>query len=198
MWSRCLRSRPELVPRRVRSVKDAKRKIFQWSTRYNEVLRRRRPQSATRGRKATPAECDADVGVVEAHTELELWHARTWGSGRRGLSDVYANRRRKGARRQNAGSYWVRLGPEIIEKIHGRIVVIAQERSSKVRGYGWTRQSPKLIFIIRPIAACWAPAFVCWRGRWNGSSRSLRVRESGCGTGCAVSVIALWNCARQP
>src|SRR5437899_12597075 len=156
-----------------------------------EALRRRWPQSARRRRKATPAEV--------ATRMLALKHIRNWSFDtleREVRADmVYRMFTRVGDEKLPDAKTLARiecaLGPEIIEKIHGRIVVIAQEeRSSKVRGYGWKRQSPKLIFIIRPIAACWATACA------DADDETDRQDRSGCGR-AGAEPDAQWQSSRD-
>ena len=93
-----------------------------------EALRRRRPQSATRGRKGTPAEV--------ALRMLVLKHMRNWSfeiverEVRANL--VYRMFTRVGAEKvpdaKTLGKIERALGPEIIEKVQGRIVGIAAEK----------------------------------------------------------------------
>ena len=93
-----------------------------------DALARRWPLSRTRGRPGTPA----DV-VVRL---LLLKHMRNWSYAilerevRANL--VYRQFTRVGARRvpdaKTLGKLGVTLGPEIIQKIHQRVVAIAQEK----------------------------------------------------------------------
>ena len=93
-----------------------------------EALRRRRPQSATRGRKGTPAEV--------ALRTLVLKHMRNWSfeiierEVRAKL--VYRMFTRVGAEKvpdaKTLGRIERALGPEIIQKVQGRIVLIAAEK----------------------------------------------------------------------
>ena len=93
-----------------------------------EALRRRRPQSATRGRKGTPAEV--------ALRTLVLKHMRNWSfeiverEVRANL--VYRMFTRVGAEKvpdaKTLGRIERALGPEIIQKVQGRIVGIAAEK----------------------------------------------------------------------
>ena len=93
-----------------------------------EALRRRRPQSATRGRKGTPAEV--------ALRMLVLKHMRNWSfeiverEVRANL--VYRMFTRVGAEKvpdaKTLGRIERALGPEIIQKVQGRIVGIAAEK----------------------------------------------------------------------
>src|SRR5215467_9570177 len=93
-----------------------------------EAVRRRRPQSATRGRKGTPAEV--------ALRMLVLKHMRNWSfeiverEVRANL--VYRMFTRVGAEKvpdaKTLGRIERALGPEIIQKVQGRIVGIAAEK----------------------------------------------------------------------
>ena len=93
-----------------------------------DALARRWPNSRTRGRPGTPA----DV-VVRL---LLLKHIRNWSYAilerevRANL--VYRQFTRVGARKvpdaKTLGKLGVALGPEIIQKIHQRVVAIAQEK----------------------------------------------------------------------
>lgn len=95
-----------------------------------EALRGRRPQSATRGRKGTPAEV--------ALRMLALKHMRNWSFNtlerevRANL--VYRVFTRVGAEKVPDAKTLARientLGPEIFQKMHGRIVGIARERKA--------------------------------------------------------------------
>jgi len=93
-----------------------------------EALARRWPQSRTRGRKGTPAEVVLRL--------LLLKHLRNWSYAvlerevRANL--VYRQFTRVGADRvpdaKTLGKLGLALGPEIIERIHQRVVAIAQEK----------------------------------------------------------------------
>jgi IS5 family transposase len=93
-----------------------------------EALARRRPQSRTRGRKGTPAEVVLRL--------LLLKHIRNWSYAvlerevRANL--VYRQFTRVGAEKvpdaKTLGKLGLALGPEIIEKLHQRVVAIAQEK----------------------------------------------------------------------
>src|SRR5262249_13024223 len=93
-----------------------------------EALRRRRPQSATRGRKATPSEVAIRI--------LVLKHMRNWSfdtvEREVRANMVYRMFTRVGAEKVPDAKTLARiecaLGPEIIEKVHQRIVGIAQEK----------------------------------------------------------------------
>jgi IS5 family transposase len=95
-----------------------------------EALRRRRPKSATRGRKGTPAEV--------ALRMLALKHMRNWSFDtverevRANL--VYRMFTRVGAEKVPDAKTLARiecaLGPEVFQQIHGRIVGIAQEKKT--------------------------------------------------------------------
>ena len=92
-----------------------------------EALARRHPQSRTRGRKGTPAEIVLRL--------LLLKHIRNWSyealerEVRANL--VYRDFTRVGAGKvpdaKTMGRWGLALGPEVIEKIHCRVVEIAQE-----------------------------------------------------------------------
>ena len=93
-----------------------------------EALARRWPLSRTRGRKGTPAEVVLRL--------LLLKHMRNWSYAilerevRANL--VYRQFTRVGAQRvpdaKTLGKLGLALGPEIIEKLHRRVVAIAQEK----------------------------------------------------------------------
>jgi IS5 family transposase len=93
-----------------------------------EALARRWPLSRTRGRKGTPAEVVLRL--------LLLKHMRNWSYAilerevRANL--VYRQFTRVGAEKvpdaKTLGKLGIALGPEIIEKIHQRVVAIAQEK----------------------------------------------------------------------
>ena len=93
-----------------------------------EALARRWPKSRTRGRKGTPAEVVLRL--------LLLKHMRNWSYDilerevRANL--VYRQFTRVGAAKvpdaKTLGKLSVALGPEVIEKIHQRVVAIAQEK----------------------------------------------------------------------
>jgi IS5 family transposase len=93
-----------------------------------EALARRWPQSRTRGRKGTPAEVVLRL--------LLLKHIRNWSYAilerevRANL--VYRQFTRVGAERvpdaKTLGKLGLALGPEIIERIHQRVVAIAQQK----------------------------------------------------------------------
>src|ERR1700746_1456526 len=95
-----------------------------------EALRRRRPKSATRGRKGTPAEV--------ALRMLALKHMRNWSFDtlerevRANL--VYRVFTRVGAEKVPDAKTLARiessLGPEVFQKVQGRIVGIARERKA--------------------------------------------------------------------
>ena len=95
-----------------------------------EALRRRRPKSATRGRKGTPAEV--------ALRMLALKHMRNWSFDtverevRANL--VYRMFTRVGAEKVPDAKTLARiecaLGAEVFQQIHGRIVGIAQEKKT--------------------------------------------------------------------
>ena len=93
-----------------------------------EALARRRPKSRTRGRRGTPAEVVLRL--------LVLKHIRNWSYGvlerevRANL--VYRDFTRVGAAKapdaKTMGRWGLALRPEEIEKIHERVVGIAQEK----------------------------------------------------------------------
>jgi IS5 family transposase len=93
-----------------------------------EALRRRRPQSATRGRKGTPAEV--------AMRMLFLKHMRNWSfdtvEREVRANMVYRMFTRVGAEKVPDAKTLARiecaLGPDVIQKAHGRVVGIAQEK----------------------------------------------------------------------
>jgi IS5 family transposase len=92
-----------------------------------EALAKRSPKSRTRGRRGTPAEVVLRL--------LLLKHVRNWGyevverEVRANL--VYRDFTRVGASKapdaKTMGRWGLALGPEVIEKIHARVVEIAQE-----------------------------------------------------------------------
>lgn len=92
-----------------------------------EALVRRSPKSRTRGRRGTPAEVVLRLMLLK--------HIRNWSYGvferevRANL--VYRDFTRVGAAKapdaKTMGRWGLALGPESIEKIHDRVVAIAQE-----------------------------------------------------------------------
>ena len=92
-----------------------------------EALARRNPKSRTRGRRGTPAEVVLRLMLLK--------HVRNWSYGvlerevRANL--VYRDFTRVGAAKapdaKTMGRWGLALGPESIEKIHNRVVAIAQE-----------------------------------------------------------------------
>jgi transposase, IS5 family len=92
-----------------------------------EALARRNPKSRTRGRRGTPAEVVLRLMLLK--------HIRNWSYGvlerevRANL--VYRDFTRVGAAKapdaKTMGRWGLALGPESIEKIHDRVVAIAQE-----------------------------------------------------------------------
>src|SRR5213083_158293 len=97
------------------------------------ALRRRRPQSGTRGRKGTPAEV--------ALRMLALKHMRNWSfdvlEREVRANMVYRMFTRIGAEKgpdaKTMGKLGQALGPEVVEEVHARLVGIARERKI-VRG----------------------------------------------------------------
>src|SRR6267143_2376309 len=93
-----------------------------------EALRKRRPQSGTRGRKATPAEV--------ALRMLTLKHMRNWSfdilEREVRANMVYRVFTRVGAEKVPDAKTLARiecaLGPEVFQKMQGRIVGIAREK----------------------------------------------------------------------
>jgi len=93
-----------------------------------EALARRWPQSRTRGRKGTPAEVVLRL--------LLLKHVRNWSytilEREVRASLLYRQFTRVGAARvpdaKTLGRLGIVLGPEVIQKIHQRVVAIAQEK----------------------------------------------------------------------
>jgi IS5 family transposase len=93
-----------------------------------EALAKRNPKSRTRGRRGTPAEVVMRL--------LLLKHIRNWSyqvlerEVRANL--VYRDFARAGAAKapdcKTMGRWGLALGPETVEKIHARVVEIAQER----------------------------------------------------------------------
>jgi IS5 family transposase len=127
-----------------------------------EALRRRRPNSATRGRKGTPAEV--------ALRMLALKHMRNWSFDvlerevRANL--VYRVFTRVGAEKVPDAKTLARiecaLGPEVFQKVQGRIVGIAREKKAvEGRKMRVDTTLQKRTFIIRPIAVFYRMAFVC-------------------------------------
>jgi IS5 family transposase len=128
-----------------------------------EALAQRWPMSRTRGRKGTAAEVVLRL--------LLLKHIRNWSYAiverevRANL--VYRQFTRVGAEKvpdaKTLGKLGLALGPQIIEKIHQRVVAIAQEkklvqgRKLRVDTRPWWRP----IFTTRPTAACWAMGYGC-------------------------------------
>jgi IS5 family transposase len=93
-----------------------------------EALRRRRPQSGTRGRKGTPAEValrmlalkhmrNWSFDTLEREVRANLVYRMFTGVGAEKVPDAKTLARIESA-----------LGPEVFEKVHGRIVGIAREK----------------------------------------------------------------------
>jgi len=98
-----------------------------------EALRRRHPQSATRGRKGTPAEIVIRLMVLK---HVRGWSYETLEREVR-ANMVYRMFTRIGAENvpdaKTMGKLGQALGPEVVEDVHGRLVGIAHERKI-VRG----------------------------------------------------------------
>jgi IS5 family transposase len=131
-----------------------------------EALARRWPKSRTRGRKGTPAEVVLRL--------LLLKHIRNWSYAvlerevRANL--VYRQFTRVGAAKvpdaKTLGKLGIALGPEIIAKIHQRVVAIAQEKKivagRRMRSIPpWWRPTST----IRPTVRFSATGYGCSRGR---------------------------------
>jgi hypothetical protein len=119
-----------------------------------EALRRRGPKSATRGRKGTRAEV--------ALRMLALKHMRKWSfevverEVRANL--VYREFTRVGAEKVPDAKTLARieaaLGPEVFQKVQGRIVGIAKEKKRwKAAECDWTRRSRRPTFITPQLQA---------------------------------------------
>jgi IS5 family transposase len=93
-----------------------------------EALRRRRPKSATRGRKGTPAEVAVRMLVLK---HMRNWSFETLEREVR-ANMVYRVFTRVGAEKVADAKTLARieraLGPEVFQKVHARIVGIAQEK----------------------------------------------------------------------
>jgi IS5 family transposase len=90
-----------------------------------EALAKRRPKSRSRGRQGTPAEVVLRL--------LILKRIRNWSYEaleREVRANLVYNPRgwRQNARRQTMGRWGVALGPQVIERIHERMVKIAQDK----------------------------------------------------------------------
>jgi IS5 family transposase len=98
-----------------------------------EALRRRHPQSATRGRKGTPAEIVIRLMVLK---HVRGWSYETLEREVR-ANMVYRMFTRIGAEKvpdaKTMGKLGQALGPEVVEEVHARLVGIARERKI-VRG----------------------------------------------------------------
>lgn len=98
-----------------------------------EALRRRHPQSATRGRKGTPAEIVIRLMVLK---HVRGWSYETLEREVR-ANMVYRMFTRIGAEKvpdaKTMGKLGQALGPEVVEDVHARLVGIARERKI-VRG----------------------------------------------------------------
>jgi IS5 family transposase len=57
------------------------------------------------------------------------------------------------------GRWGMAVGPQVLERIHARIVTIARERG--VVAGAWIQRSWRPTFIIRPIRACWGMGSGC-------------------------------------
>ena len=63
---------------------------------------------------------------------------------------------------RTVGNLARQLGPEVIEKLHRRVVEIAQENQIATgRNMRWIRPWWRRTSIIRPTALCWATACAC-------------------------------------
>jgi IS5 family transposase len=93
-----------------------------------EALRRRRPKSATRGRKGTPAEVALRMLVLK---HMRNWSFETLEREVR-ANMVYRMFTRVGAEKVPDAKTLARiecaLGPEVFQKVHGRIVGIARDK----------------------------------------------------------------------
>src|SRR5262245_48976976 len=93
-----------------------------------EALRRRRPKSATRGRKGTPAEVATRMLVLK---HMRNWSFETLEREVR-ANMVYRLFTRVGAEKVPDAKTLARiersLGPTVIQRVHARIVGIAQEK----------------------------------------------------------------------
>jgi IS5 family transposase len=129
-----------------------------------EALVRRHPRSRTRGRLGTPAEVVLRM--------LVLKHLRNWSfqilewEVRANL--VYRQFTRVGGNKvpdaKTLGRQALALGPEVIQKIHHRVVGIAREKQiatgRKLR-VDTTVVETNIHYPTDSIAACWAMASAC-------------------------------------
>ena len=124
-----------------------------------QELAQRCKKSKTRGRKATSAEVVLRM--------LLLKHVRDWSyetlSREVRANLVYREFTRIGGEKvpddRTMGNLARQLGPEVIEKLHRRVVEIAQKtRSQRVGRCAWIRPWWRPTSIIRPTALCWATA----------------------------------------
>ena len=122
-----------------------------------QELAKRCQKSKTRSRKATPAEVVLRM--------LLLKHVRDWSyetlSREVRANLVYREFTRIGGEKvpddRTMGNLARQLGPEVIEKLHRRVVEIGQEtRSPRVAGCGWIRLWSRPTSTTRPTAVCWA------------------------------------------
>ena len=126
------------------------------------LLAKRCTKSKTRGRPATPAEVVLRV--------LLLKHMRNWSyqelarEVRANL--VYREFTRIGGGKvpddKTMGRLGRQLGPEVIQKVHERVVAIAQRRRWSVAGRcAWTPPWWRPTFTIQPTAAYWEMGRAC-------------------------------------
>ena len=122
-----------------------------------QELAERCKKSKTRGRKATPAEVVLRM--------LLLKHVRDWSyetlSREVRANLVYREFTRIGGEKvpddRTMGNLARQMGPELIEKLHRRVVEIAQENQIATgRKSGWIRPWWRPISTIRPTALYWA------------------------------------------
>jgi IS5 family transposase len=92
-----------------------------------EALARRSPKSRTRGRRGTPAEVVTRLLLLKhiRNWSYEYWSAKSGPTWCIVISRAWEP---QSARCQNHGRWGLALGPEGVEKIHERVVEIAQER----------------------------------------------------------------------
>ena len=96
-----------------------------------EALRRRRPKSATRGRKGTPAEVALRMLALK---HMRNWSFDTLGNAKSAPIWSIASSREWGPKRfrmpRHSHGIECALGPEVFQKVHGRMVGIAREKKA--------------------------------------------------------------------
>ena len=125
-----------------------------------EALRRRYPQSATRGRIGTPAEIVIRLMVLK---HVRGWSYETLEREVR-ANMVYRMFTRIGAEKvpdaKTMGRLGQALGPEVVEAVHNVwLESLVRRRLFEGESFASIRQSSRPISIIRPTAVCWETGF---------------------------------------